>query len=357
MDIFSGPDQITILACAIILAGLFIYFYFKRQHHLIKNASFLASFFLRTGSFCSLLAFRYLVALLDSSSKRVISKKIQSNKNFVDDFEEKQNLRKRHLIRIIRFDQLQSSRSLLKNRLKREYPLLHKHILSKELASLQHCLDTLALSPIAPSMPVIEVVAVAFERFGELKVFVQSWINQTESNWRLKVLHDGFNEEFETIMQEFQKVCPEQISYFCTTERYNDYGHTLRHMGINQASSDFILLTNADNYFIPKAMAFINEKFLEENFEIDVLLFNMVHSHEWPGNTFSPSYSFFDVKLERGKVDVSSAIVKTELAKKAGFRDKTHDGDATYFEDIMALSGSDQPLNVLKVPNILFVHN
>ncbi len=356
MTIFSEPSVLMIFSIIVLMTAL-LGNYIHNQYRFIKIAVLVNEIYLNDGAVPSLLAFRYLVGQLSIAGRRKLSKRILSENFAMIESNDLIKKRKKHLLRIIRFEHKDSAKNLLSMQLSNNPPPFYEHVLSKNLSSLHAYLTTLEINSTAPSMPVIEVVAVAFERFGELKVFVQSWINQTESNWRLKVLHDGFNEEFEKIMQEFQKVCPEQISYFCTTERYNDYGHTLRHMGIDQASSDFILLTNADNYFIPKAMAFINEKFLEENFDIDVLLFNMVHSHEWPGNTSSPSYSFFDVKLERGKVDVSSAIVKTELAKKAGFRDKTHDGDATYFEDIMALSRTDRPLNVLKLPNILFVHN
>ena len=46
----------------------------------------------------------------------------------------------------------------------------------------------------------IHVISVAFERLGELKVFVQSWLNQTENNWKLTVIHDGKNDKFNEIM-------------------------------------------------------------------------------------------------------------------------------------------------------------
>ena len=35
---------------------------------------------------------------------------------------------------------------------------------------------------------IIHVISVGFERLGELKVFVQSWLNQTENNWKLTIL-------------------------------------------------------------------------------------------------------------------------------------------------------------------------
>ena len=55
-------------------------------------------------------------------------------------------------------------------------------------------------------------------------------------------------------------------------------------------------------------------------------------------------------------MDISSAIVKADLAEKAGFRDKTHDGDASYFEDIMKLKLPDG-LSFAKILRVLFVHN
>ena len=197
---------------------------------------------------------------------------------------------------------------------------------------------------------ILDVVAVAFERHGELRVFVQSWINQTADNWRLKVIHDGPNAEFMDIMQDFADAKPGQIEFFCTPTRCNDYGHTLRQIGIDQASGDYLLLTNADNYFIPKAVEYLNYAMGEG----DVVLFDMVHSHNRPGGRDLPPYSYFETSYQRGSIDVSSAIVRTEMAKKVGFRDRTHDGDASYFEDILL---AHEGLFPLKLPQILFVHN
>jgi hypothetical protein len=84
-------------------------------------------------------------------------------------------------------------------------------------------------------------------------------------------------------------------------------------------------------------------------------MFDMVHSHNFPGGRPLPPYSFFVTEYRRGSIDMGSAIVRATLAKKAGFRDKTHDGDATYFEDVARLKGRD--LKVWKQKQILFVHN
>ena len=53
---------------------------------------------------------------------------------------------------------------------------------------------------------------------------------------------------------------------------------------------------------------------------------------------------------------MSAAIVKSYLAEKAGFRDKTFAGDATYFEDVMKAKFPEH-LSFVKIRRILFVHN
>lgn len=202
--------------------------------------------------------------------------------------------------------------------------------------------------------PKIHVIAVAFEKLDELKVFVQSWINQTKDNWILTVIHDGPNEEFSSIMSGYKDECSARIEYVCTEKRFNDYGHSLRDIGLKNIKGEYVLLTNADNYFIPRAIEFINEVIFER--QPEVVIFDMVHSHDRPGGRNIPAYSFFETKLERFSIDISSAIVKANLAEKAGFRDKTHDGDASYFEDVMKLKFPDG-ISYAKISRVLFVHN
>lgn len=201
--------------------------------------------------------------------------------------------------------------------------------------------------------PVLHVHAVAHGRLGELEVFVQSWINQTSSNWVLDVVHDGPNSEFEEVMEKYKNAAPNKIYYETTAQRYNDFGHSLRDAATRSIRADYILLTNADNYYIPKALEYISAA-LQSN--PDIVMFDMVHSHKNPGMRPLPAYSFFETSYKRGSIDVGAAVVRSHFAKLVGFRDKSHDGDATYFEDILKLSGP-EGLRVSKIERILFVHN
>lgn len=202
----------------------------------------------------------------------------------------------------------------------------------------------------------IHILAVSFLRFGELKVFVQSIINQTFDNWTLCVIHDGHNEEFIDIMKSYSNSAPGKITYCCTEIRYCDYGHTLRDIGIQRASGDYIIVTNADNYYIPKAIEFLTQ--VVSNSNPDVVIFDMIHSHSCPGGRPQPQYSYFQTNLKRDSIDIGAALVNLELAKKVGFRDKTHSGDATFFEDISAyLASKNLVLNYVKIHQVLLVHN
>jgi hypothetical protein len=204
----------------------------------------------------------------------------------------------------------------------------------------------------------IHVVAVAFQRHGELKVFVQSWINQTSSDWKLTVIHDGYDEDFINIMNNFVRICPEKINFKCTERRYNDWGHSLREIGLQGASGRYVLLTNADNYYIPRAVEFINLAISGAKQEYDVLMFDMVHSHDNPGDRALPSYSFFEVEYKTNSIDMGAAIVSTKLAKAAGFENKSYAADAHYFNQVSKVKTmTGEKLLVCKIPRVLLVHN
>lgn len=207
--------------------------------------------------------------------------------------------------------------------------------------------------------PFVHVIAVSHERFGELRVFVQSWLNQTDKDFRLTVIHDGPSNEFIQIMKRFVELSSGRISFLTTERRYNDYGHSLREIGLETANGKYTLLTNADNYYVPKTVEILKGADSEmKGRSPDAIIFNMIHSHQAPGGRKQDSYTPFEVFYKRMSIDIGAAIVRTDIAKLAGFRDKTHDGDATYFEDAVRVKNSKhEQFNVCKVSRTLLVHN
>ena len=200
--------------------------------------------------------------------------------------------------------------------------------------------------------PVIEIVAVTWRQPGPLKVLVQCILNQTAPNWRLSVWHDGPDEDFAALMRPFAEDADGRIRFACTEVRHRDYGHSLRARGLAEASGDYLLLTNGDNYYVPRFVELATEAAADRP---DVILFDMVHSHERPGGRPLPAYSHFPTEFRRNRADIGCAVVRRDIAQAVGFRDRRYTADATYFEDIAALRGD--ALTVAKLPRVLFVHN
>ena len=61
--------------------------------------------------------------------------------------------------------------------------------------------------------PIVEIISVAFERLGELKVFVQCILNQRQDNWKLRVINDGPYALFCSFLQGYALQKPGQMFY------------------------------------------------------------------------------------------------------------------------------------------------
>lgn len=200
--------------------------------------------------------------------------------------------------------------------------------------------------------PLIEVIAVTYKQPGPLAVFVQCFLNQTADNWKLSVWHDGPNPEFDAQMRRFER-STRTIEHHHTERRFNDWGHSLREIALQRTTGDYVLLTNGDNYYVPRFIEAVTHACTNGN--PDIVMFNALHSYAWGSNgqPVSPPYTVMDTELRPAGIDMGAAIVKTPLAKLVGFRDKSMGGDGTYFSDLRRLAD----LRVTKLPSVLFVHN
>ena len=201
--------------------------------------------------------------------------------------------------------------------------------------------------------PAISIICVTYNQMGALKILVQSILNQTAPNWTLTVVHDGPSPEFDRFMQAYAAESDGRISFFSTSTRYNDYGHTLRDQALIDIAGDYVLITNGDNYYVPILIEALSKAVLTN--DPDVVMFDMIHSHDRPGDRPQPAYCLFKTEYSRNNIDIGSAIVRRSLAQQVGFRDKTFCGDATYFEDVLRLRGG--CLKIVKLNHVLLVHN
>lgn len=187
----------------------------------------------------------------------------------------------------------------------------------------------------------LDIVSVTYGHNHELRCFVESILSQSSHNWRLHLIHDGPGPEFIRIMNQYWG--DTRINYFCTETRANDWGHSLRALGlstIQEKDSRYVLFTNADNIYVPV--------FVEEMTKAcsDIVYCNMIHDH-W-------DYRFRETSLQRGKIDCSAFVVKTELAKKVGWNSREYAADWYYIQDVLRAYPN---ASVIKNNKILVVHN
>lgn len=88
---------------------------------------------------------------------------------------------------------------------------------------------------------------------GYMQRAIQCLMVQTFSEFEIILLHDGPKEKaYEEELNKEQLEFIDQI--IITEERYNNWGHTLRDMGIKSAKGEFIIHFNADNVLFPHAL-------------------------------------------------------------------------------------------------------
>jgi hypothetical protein len=193
---------------------------------------------------------------------------------------------------------------------------------------------------------VLDIVAVTYGQNEILKCFINSIKSQTNSNWRLYLIHDGKNEELR-IDLESNGYLTENITFIEYPERTMNYGHLLRKWGLeNLVTSEYVLITNGDNYYTPNMV----EEVLTNN--TDLIYFDCVHSHNNINNHNKSSYGHMNCCLSLSNIDMGCVVVKTNLAKSVGFNSTEFAADWVYFNDILRKKPS-----IIKINKILFVHN
>ena len=74
--------------------------------------------------------------------------------------------------------------------------------------------------------------------------------------WELLIYHDGPISS-PALLDYAKSISDKRIKFIQTKKRFNDWGHTLRDMGIAAAGGDYIFITNSDNVIYQNALAIL----------------------------------------------------------------------------------------------------
>ena len=198
----------------------------------------------------------------------------------------------------------------------------------------------------------LTIVCVAYRRPQSIQVLMHCFLAQTSQNFHLLVIHDGPDDEMAALLGEYTSHYPDRIECLFTEERYNDFGHSLRQLGLEQVNTPYVLFTNDDNYYVPIFIETVLRVISEDN--ADIVLYDVVHSHENAGDTIAPPYSVLVTEPRMNRFDVGAGVFRTEVARAVGWQSRGFSADGVFIEDILA---SKPDLTISKVDQVLFVHN
>lgn len=83
---------------------------------------------------------------------------------------------------------------------------------------------------------------------------LDSFERQSFKNFEIILIHDGPNPDSKLLLLERSF----KLSYEETSKRYNDWGHSLRDMGISQSRGEYLVILNCDNKLYDFALEELN---------------------------------------------------------------------------------------------------
>lgn len=171
---------------------------------------------------------------------------------------------------------------------------------------------------------------------------ISSLIMQTNPNWKLWLIHDGPESE---IFGTWLAGPDERIKITITDKHRGNWGHSYRSEYLQRIETDFVVITNADNYHAPTFVEYLMKAFRPDT--VGVYCSSMVHSYR--------NWASQPIRLERGHIDCAAMMLRTKEAKAVGWNDVTsHSADWNFFNDLIKKYGADR---FVKREGCLLVHN
>ena len=176
-------------------------------------------------------------------------------------------------------------------------------------------------------------------------ILVHALQSQTHDNWELLLVHDGPNDlGLAATVAAFND---ERIDYSGTALRHNDWGHSLRRGALEriaqEKSGDYIVVTNADNYYAPGFISLMLNAFEDDTVAVYC---DAVHSHR--------GWAHLDTSISLRSIDCGCVMVRREEALTIGWTSTEFAADWVYIDALASAYGLDR---FLKVQRPLFVHN
>jgi GT2 family glycosyltransferase len=193
----------------------------------------------------------------------------------------------------------------------------------------------------------LHIICTAYQRLLPLRILVTSLQLQTDPRWKLYVIHDGpAPDEMVIYMREYEE--DKRITFIETPSVNGSFGHPNRDLQLRKLPfnhSDYLLITNDDNYYVPK---FVEMMLRVCTSRVGLVFCDTLHSYL--------EYRVLQSQLRIDYIDMGSFITRLDIAKKIGFKNTNHSADGTFAVECGALCRK-MALKIIHIDKPLFVHN
>lgn len=196
-------------------------------------------------------------------------------------------------------------------------------------------------------MHTLHVIVVAYCRAIPLRILIDCFLVQTNPNWILHIVHDGpAPQEVKDVIALYNDP---RILYFETPSVNGYYGHPNRGLILKQLTlnhRDCVLMTNDDNYYVPKFVEYILKEYRKE--DVGFVYCNTVHSYY--------EYNLLISEIAENHIDMGSFVVKLDIAKRIGFHHIHLSADGTYAVECANYCRL-RRLRIIHIAKPIFIHN
>ncbi len=158
-------------------------------------------------------------------------------------------------------------------------------------------------------IPKFSIIIVAYKRYEQIKCLMYSLLSQSFQDFEVIVIHDGEDWRHSYIISEILYKFKGRLKYLQTPIRYNDWGMSLRNIGIPLTNGQFIINTNDDNYYTPNWLAELSNA-IDNNPECNFVYYDMILSHNNIESENHTDYGLFKPQIRHSYIDVGQFAVK-----------------------------------------------
>lgn len=188
-------------------------------------------------------------------------------------------------------------------------------------------------TPVVTTDKTVTIVCPIYDAYPQI---ISSMLCQSYTNWELWLIHDGPN--------ELQIPDDSRIKYIQVPRKENDYGHTIRREYLQKVTTQYVLITNGDNYYMPSFL----EKAIAAMAPESIASYCQQIAHNYIG------YKIMNCSLQRGFIDCGQVLLRSNEAKAVGWNSTEHSADWFFFEALIKKYGAKR---WMPFKGCHFVHN